>query len=211
MSSLTNPGPQTWQNGSLLTSALQQVQPTIRELDLGVDFYSDAALDVECSDIIPVRGQLGPLREFSSLRKLKTPIVTLLGWSPGELPLRIAEAVPAGLTHLGLTENMVQQYTYERNVEFVLEELDAFMSVWRSATPDLQVVEVWLSRDYYRWKDENVVQLQEICEEAGVPCIVHWQVENDCYPHHFRARLKYLYPHAKFYTSARALNFSFLP
>jgi hypothetical protein len=88
-----------------------------------VDFYSDAAIDVECSDIIPVRGQLGPLREFSRLRKLKTPIVTLLGWSPGELPLRIAEAVPAGLTHLGLTENMVQQYTYEWNVELVLKEL----------------------------------------------------------------------------------------
>jgi hypothetical protein len=30
-------------------------------------------------------------------------------------------------------------------------------------------------------------------------------------PNLLRARLKYLYPHAKFYTSARALNFSFLP
>jgi hypothetical protein len=57
-----------------------------------VDFYSDAAEEVEYSEIISVRGQLGPLREFSRLRKLKTPIVTLLGWSPGELPLHIAEA-----------------------------------------------------------------------------------------------------------------------
>jgi hypothetical protein len=151
-----------------------------------VDVYSDAGEEVEYSEIIPVRGQLGPLREFSRLRKLKTPIVTLLGWSPGELPLRIAEAVPAGLTHLGLTEDMALQCTYEWNVELVLEELDAFMSVWRIATPDLQVVEVWLSREENRWKDEEVVQLREMCEKAGVSCIVHWQVAYDCYPHHFQ-------------------------
>jgi hypothetical protein len=34
----------------------------------------------------------------------KAPIVTLLGWSPGESPLRIAEVVPAVLAYLGLSQ-----------------------------------------------------------------------------------------------------------
>jgi hypothetical protein len=87
------------------------------------------------SNISPVRGQLGPLKKFSRLRKLKAPIVTLLGWSPGALPLRLAEVLPAGLRHLGLTEDMLSQCTYEWDEELVLEELDAFLGVWRSVTP----------------------------------------------------------------------------
>ena len=71
-------------------AALKQVQQTLRELDLTMNLYNDAAEEVEYLKIWPVKGQLGPLREFSSLRKLKAPIVTLLGWSPGELPLRLA-------------------------------------------------------------------------------------------------------------------------
>ena len=111
-----------------------------------MNLYNDAAEEVEYLKIWPVKGQLGPLREFSSLRKLKAPIVTLLGWSPGELPLRLAERVPAGLTHLGLTEELSMQCTYEWDVALVLEELAAFLGVWRSVTPDLQAVEVWLTR-----------------------------------------------------------------
>jgi hypothetical protein len=50
-----------------------------------------------------------------------------LGWSPGELPIRIEEVVPTGLTHLGLTEDMVlMQCTYEWDEELILEELAAF-------------------------------------------------------------------------------------
>jgi hypothetical protein len=94
-------------------AALQQVQSTLRELDLGLGVYSEASGEIEDLDIWPVNGQLGSLRVFPSLRRLKTPIVTLLGWSPGELPLWIAKVVPAGLTHLGLTEDMVMQGTYE--------------------------------------------------------------------------------------------------
>jgi len=95
--------------------------------------------------------------------------VTLLGWWPGELPLHIAEIVPAGLTHLGLTEDMLEQCTYKWDTELILEELVAFLGVWRSVTPDLQVVEVWPKM----WKDADVMQLQMMCEEAGVLCIVH--------------------------------------
>ncbi|KAN0072853.1 hypothetical protein V8E54_008967 [Elaphomyces granulatus] len=178
--------PQKWQDCSLLTSALRQVQPTLRELDLSVGLYSDAAEEVDYLEIIPVRGQLGPLREFSRLRKLKTPIVTLLGWSPGALPLRIADVVPAGLTHLGLTEDMAMQCMYEWNKELVLQELEVFLSVWRNATPNLQVVEVWLSRGHSRWKDEEVMRLREMCESAGVLCIVHWHLAYNCYPNNFQ-------------------------
>jgi hypothetical protein len=151
-----------------------------------VGIYSDCAAENDYFEITPVRGQLGPLQEFSRLRKLKTPIVTLLGWSPGALPLRIAEVVPAGLTHLGLTEDMAMQCTCEWNEELVLEELEVFLSVWRSVTPDLQIVEVWLDRGDSRWKDEEVVQLREMCESAGVLCIVHWHVADNCYPNHFQ-------------------------
>jgi hypothetical protein len=121
----------------------------------------------------------GPLREFSRLRKLKVPIVTLL-----VVARRIAPACRGGAhrvntsrTRLGLTEDLASQCMYEWNEEFVLEELAALLSVWRSATPDLQVVEVWLSRIYGRWKDAEVAQLRMMCEEAGVLCIVHWRLE----------------------------------
>ena len=101
----------------------------------------------------------------------------LLGWSPGKLPLRLAEVVPAGLTHLGLTEDMAIQCTYEWTEELILEELEVFLSVWRSVTPNLQVVEVWLRREGSRWKRKKVVQLRMMCEEAGVSCNVHWHVD----------------------------------
>jgi hypothetical protein len=124
-----------------------KVQPTLRELDIGVEIYNDDAEEVEFLKIRPVRGQLSPMRGFSRSRKLEAPIVMLLGWSPDELPLRLAEVVPAGLTHLGLTEDMVVQCTYEWTEELILGELEDFLSVWRSVTPNLQVVEVWLSFD----------------------------------------------------------------
>ena len=171
VSSLTNSDPQQWQDGSLLTAALQQVQSTLRELDLSVGLYSDAAEEVDYLKIWPVSGQLGPLREFSRLRKLKAPIVTLLGWSPGELPLRLAEVVPAGLTHLGLTEDLASQCTYEWDEELVLEELEVFLSVWRSATPDLQVVEVWLSRGV--WSMEGCGSGAAADDVRGGRSIVH--------------------------------------
>ena len=161
-----------------MTAALQQVKTTLRELDLSVGLYSNFVEEVECLKISPVKGQLGPLQEFSCLRKLKAPIVTLLGWSPDEL-LRLAEVVPTGLTHLGLdlTEDLAQQCTYKLDEEFVLEELAVFLSVWKSVsvTPNLQVVEVWLTWIYGRWKDTEVVQLRKVCEEAGVLCIVHFK------------------------------------
>ncbi|KAN0068274.1 hypothetical protein V8E54_013470 [Elaphomyces granulatus] len=106
--------------------------------------------------------------------ELKAPIVTLLGWSPGEFPLRLTEVVPAGLTHLSLTEDLVAQCTYEWDEQLVLDELKAFLSVWRTVTPDLQVVEVWLCHAYDRWKDENVAEL------PGVLCIVHLNEEPSC-------------------------------
>jgi hypothetical protein len=67
------------------------------------------------------------------------------------------------------------QCTYEWDEELILEELDAFLGIWRSATPNLQVLEVWLGRTYDRWKDAEVAQLRTMCEEAGLLCIVHWQ------------------------------------
>jgi hypothetical protein len=155
-------------------AALQQVQSTLKELDLSVDLYSEAAEEVEQRTIWPVSGQLGPLRGFSCLRKLKAPIVTLLGWSPDQL-YRLAEVVPTGLTHLGLTEDLASQSTYEWTEQSVLEELEVFLSVWRSATPDLQVVEVWLDEVYCRWEDAEVAQLRMMCEKAGVLCIVYME------------------------------------
>jgi hypothetical protein len=47
VSSLTNSDPRQWLDGSLLMAALQQVQSTLRELNLSVDLYSNAAEDVE--------------------------------------------------------------------------------------------------------------------------------------------------------------------
>ena len=105
-----------------------------------------------------------------------------MGWSPGELPLRLAEVVPAGLTHLSLTEDLVTQCTYEWDEELVLDELRVFLSVWRTVTPDLQVVEVWPCQVFDRWKDENVAELRMMCEEAGVLCIVHLKEEPSCSP-----------------------------
>jgi hypothetical protein len=165
--------------------ALQKVQPTLKELDIRLEFYSNCADDVEDLRIRPSPGQLGSLREFSHLRKLRAPIVMLLGWSPGELPLRLAEVVPAGLTHLGLTEDMEMQCTYEWNQKLILKELEVFLSVWRSVTPDLQVVEVWLCES---WEDEEeeVVQLRMMCEGAGLSCNVHWHMEFSCCPMPFQ-------------------------
>jgi hypothetical protein len=138
-----------WQLCLDLTAALQQVKTTLRELDLSVGLYSDLDEDVDEPPISPVKGQLGSLREFSQLRKLKAPIVTLLEWLPDVELLRLAEVVPTGLTHLGLTEDLSEQYRYEWNEQSVLKALAVFLSVWRSATPNLQVVEVWLDR----WPD----------------------------------------------------------
>ena len=166
--------------------ALQKVQPTLRELDISVDIYSDAAEEVEFLNIRPVCGQLCLTQGFSRLRKLKAPIVMLLGWSPGELPLRLAEVVPSGLTYLGLTEDMATQITYEWTNKLILEELEVFLSVWRNVTPNLQLVEVWLSREYGRWKAEEMVQLRTMCEQAGVSCNVHWQREGCCNVHWHR-------------------------
>jgi hypothetical protein len=163
-----------------LTAALQQVQSTLRELDLSMSLYSDVH-EVDELAICPVSGQLGPLREFSRLRKLKAPIVTLLGWMPDGL-LRLAEVLPTGLTYLGLTEDLASQCTYEWHERFVLEELAAFLSVWRSVTPDLQVVEVWLDQIYDRWKDAEVAQLRMMCKEAGVSCIIYEYLECSCSP-----------------------------
>ena len=110
----------------------------------------------------------------------------LLGWSPDSLPLHLAEVMPAGLTHLGLTEDMEEQCTYEWDEELILGELRDFLSVWRSVTPDLQLVEVWVGQeDFSRWKDEEVVQLQTMCEGAGVSCNVYWH-SDECSPMPFQ-------------------------
>ena len=70
---------QQWHDCSLLTATLQQVQSTLTELDLSANIYSEAGLHVEfLNELQPVSGQLA-LREFPRLRKLKAPIVTLLG------------------------------------------------------------------------------------------------------------------------------------
>ena len=74
------------------------------------------------------------------------------------------------------------------NEEFMLEELEVFLSVWRSATPDLQVMEVWLSRVFDRWKDAEGSQLRMMYEKAGVLCIVHWRVEPSSSPQWVRQR-----------------------
>jgi hypothetical protein len=164
-----------WQLCSDLTAALQQVKTTLRELDLSLGLYSDFAEEVEALQISPVKGQLGSLREFSQLRKLRAPIVTLLGWLPDE-SLRLAEVLPTGLTHLGLTEDLAPQDTYRWEEKSVLEELAVFLSVWRSVTPNLQVMEVWLDQVYDRWNlDTDVAQLRMMCEEAGVSCIIHFE------------------------------------
>jgi hypothetical protein len=44
-----------------LMTDLQQVQPTLRELDLNVALYSQFAEEVDDFNISPVKGQLGPL------------------------------------------------------------------------------------------------------------------------------------------------------
>jgi hypothetical protein len=135
--------------------------------------------------VFPVSGQLGPLREFSRLRKLKAPIAILLGWSPNKL-LPLAEVVPTGLTYLGLTEEMFMQCTCEWDPKSVLKELAAFLSVWRSVTPDLQVMEVWTvlwldDADLMTQDDaELMTQMQKLCEEAqesGLSFIVHHEWE----------------------------------
>jgi hypothetical protein len=103
-----------WKDCRLLTAALLQVKSTLRELHLGVDLYSDACPDeVDSVNIRPIKGQLGPLRELSCLRKLKAPIVMLLGWSPDQLLLPLEEVVPVGLMHLDLREDLASQYNYE--------------------------------------------------------------------------------------------------
>jgi hypothetical protein len=187
VSSLTNSDPVQWPNGLLLTAALRQVQSTLRELDINMSLYS--LDDYEQLPILPVSGQLGPLREFSHLRKLKAPIVTLLGWWP-EKCLRLAEVLPTGLTHLGLTEDLGYQWNYEWRAEFVLKELAVFMSVWRSVTPDLQVVEFWLemSGPFGPWTDVKLAQLRMMCQEAGVLCTVHClkELSSSCSPMAFQ-------------------------
>ena len=100
MTSLTNSDPRKWHDCLLLMKALQKVQQTLMELDISVEIYSDIDHEVESLDVRPIRGQLSSMRGFSRLRKLKAPIMMLLGWSPGDLPLRLAEVVPPGLTHL---------------------------------------------------------------------------------------------------------------
>jgi hypothetical protein len=123
----------------------------------------------------------GPAARILPSGRLKAPIVTLLGWMPDGL-LRLAEVLPTGLTYLGLTEDLASQCTYEWHERFVLEELAAFLSVWRSVTPDLQVVEVWLDQIYDRWKDAEVAQLRMMCKEAGVSCIIYEYLECSCSP-----------------------------
>ena len=177
MSSLTNSDPRNRQDCSLLMAALQQVQPTLRELDLSLSLYSSCNDQDFDSFKISVKGQLGPLQVFSRLRKLKAPIVTLLGWSPDKFnSLRLAEVLPRGLTHLGLTDDLSDQYTYEWNKGLVLGELNAFLDVWRSVTPDLQAMEFWMS-----WEEEEAQkiepELRRKCEKAGVLCTFPEYVE----------------------------------
>jgi hypothetical protein len=163
---------QRWHDCSLLTAALQQVQSTLTELDLSVNIYSEAGRPVEFLDELqPVSSQLA-LREFPRLRILKAPITTLLGWSPDE-PRPLAEVVPAGLTHLCLTEDLASHGSYKWVEKFVIKELAAFLAVWRSATPSLQAVEFWLNGSCTRWH-EDVEQLRTMCEVAGVRYSVRW-------------------------------------
>jgi hypothetical protein len=81
-----------------LTKAVEQVKHTLTELDLSVNVYSEQAEEIECIELPsdPVIGQLGSLWKFSRLRKLKAPIVTLLGWSLDKPHRLLAEVVPAG-------------------------------------------------------------------------------------------------------------------
>jgi hypothetical protein len=171
-----NSVPKKWKDCSLLTSALKQVKSTLRELDLSVDLYDHLSDVVEFAKVRPIRGQL-ELRELSCLLKLKAPIAMLLGWSSDAPLVPLEEVVPAGLTHLGLTEDFVAQCTYEWKEELVLEALAAILSVWDCVTPDLQVMEFWLSRDDNRWEEAKLAQLRVMCKEAGVLCILHWHME----------------------------------
>jgi len=96
----------------------------------------------------------------------------LLGWSPDELLLLLEEVVPAGLTHLGLAEDLAAQYNYEWNEELVLEAIAVFLSILDCVVSDLQVMEFWLNQVDNRWEEAKVM-----CKEAGVLCIIHWDME----------------------------------
>jgi hypothetical protein len=63
---------------------------------------------------------------------------------------------------------MVSQCTCEWDEELMLAELVAFLGVWRSVTPDLQAVEVWVE-----WTDAEEARLRMMLDEAGLLCTVH--------------------------------------
>ena len=121
----------------------------------------------------------GLLALDGSLRELDLNVALCAQFAEEVLPFRLAEVLPAGLTHLGLTEDMVSQYGYGWDEELVLEELDAFLGVWRSVTPDLQAVDVLICKSY-RWKDADVARPRMICEEAGLLCTLHKYIKHSC-------------------------------
>ena len=98
------------------TSALTQVQDTLRDLTISLAYYCCEGSDVQELDLEWVdrlwerRGYMGSLRSFSKLERLEIPLPVLLGWNPDFSCKKLRDVLPSSLKELCLRDDLVDMY-----------------------------------------------------------------------------------------------------
>lgn len=131
-----------WFDLGKIRASLDGLRSSLEDFSLALNLWSSTAID--CGEKGPwgIRGSLGSLRDFDHLTKLSVSLPVLLGWHV-ESSAKLADALPAGIRSLTITNEMFFWWHYE----------------WDGVDWDKKRSENAVPR--WRWIEEKIVEYLE--------------------------------------------------
>jgi len=153
---------------SKLCQTLDQVNSTLVELIISVNFFTFSSLDINEDGPFGLKGCVGSLCHFRTLEYLEIPLVVLLGWSPQSAP-PLRDVLPSTLRKLCLTDDMSTFESWEWTEVDVLEQVKCSLINCETNFPNLKSIEVRDQHGGRVWNTYLTSQITSICHEAGLP------------------------------------------
>ncbi len=152
---------------STLLQALDQVNCTLVQLVISVNFFTFATIDINEDGPYGLRGCIGSLSHFKQLEYLDMPLVVLLGWSPKTAP-SLQNALPRTLRTLCLTDDMSPFESWEWSATDVVTQVRGALVNWKSDFPDLRSMNVRSEHWGQGWNTNLKPQIVSLGQEAGL-------------------------------------------
>lgn len=158
-----------------LGRALGQVQTTLTQLSLSIDFYSHTCGDPSNRiDNWSLKNRLGDLQGFVHLQALSIPFVILFGlaqtpWSVEKLD----GLLPRSIRRLCLKDDLSSWDDYEWSPAACLERLEDFLTDRKGTAPQLERLDLELRESHvWDWGEDMEAGLRDLCEGQGVQSVI---------------------------------------